>query len=25
MKDPKQIPFNPKRMAMGGFSVIVDL
>jgi uncharacterized protein YbaA (DUF1428 family) len=25
MMDPKSMPFNPKRMAYGGFSVIVDL
>ncbi len=25
MMDPKAMPFDPKRMAYGGFSVIVDL
>ena len=25
MTDPKAMPFDPKRMAYGGFSVIVDL
>lgn len=25
MSDPKLMPFNPKRMANGGFKVIVDL
>ena len=25
MMDPKSMPFDPKRMAYGGFSVIVDL